>query len=194
MSGFDVLYQGTPLWDIGRPQGKIVELANQNVFQDPILDVGCGTGENALYLAGMGYDVVGVDSAPTAIRKANEKSQKRNLEIEFKVLDALKLNQLERKFHTVIDSGLFHIFENTERKVFTEQIAEVLHSQGMYYFICFSELEPGQWGPRRVTQSEIHSSFSALDLWKLISIDSASFEINLPQGKVAAWFAAIMRQ
>jgi cyclopropane fatty-acyl-phospholipid synthase-like methyltransferase len=194
MSDFDIMYQGTPLWDIGRPQEFLIDLVKQNSLKDPILDVGCGTGENALYLAKMGYSVVGVDSAPNAIEKAKAKAQNRNLDVRFEVMDALQLDKLGRRFNTVIDSGLFHIFSNTDRAAFVQNLVKVLHSQGTYYLICFSEYEPGSWGPRRVTEAEIYSSFSAPTVWKVLSIDSASFETNLPQGKVAAWFSSIMRQ
>ncbi|MFW9856884.1 MAG: class I SAM-dependent methyltransferase [Candidatus Thorarchaeota archaeon] len=193
MSNFDIMYQGTPLWDIGRPQQFLVDLASKNSIKDPILDVGCGTGENTLYLATLGYNVIGIDSAPTAIEKANRKAQNRGINANFKVFDVFKLDQLGKRFNTVIDSGLFHIFSDSERILFTNQLAKVIDSAGNYYFICFSEHEPAGWGPRRVTQSEIYSVFSATGVWRVRSIDAASFETNRPQGKVAAWFASILR-
>lgn len=78
--GFEWSYQsGTPPWDIGRPQPAIVRLAERGAINGAVLDVGCGTGENALYLAGLGLEVTGVDAAPTAIASAREKAAARGI-------------------------------------------------------------------------------------------------------------------
>ncbi len=70
--------------------------------------MGCGTGENALYLAHLGFEVWGIDAAPDAIKKAKEKAKKRGITVNFLVSDALKLQLLQNRFNTVIDCGLFH--------------------------------------------------------------------------------------
>src|SRR5881397_1035587 len=85
VGGFNEMYQGTPPWDIGRPQPVIVRLAEEGAIRGEVLDVGCGTGENALFLASRGLRVVGLDGAPRAIEKAEAKAQKRGARIEFVV-------------------------------------------------------------------------------------------------------------
>ena len=80
-----------PPWDIGRPQQEFVRLEEAGEIQGSVLDIGCGTGENALYLAGLGHDVWGIDSAPLAIEKAKAKARKRGLKATFLVFNALKL-------------------------------------------------------------------------------------------------------
>ena len=99
---------GTAPWDIGRPQPAFISLATSQQIRDPVLDVGCGTGENVLYIAGLGFDVTGVDSARAAIETAREKAKRRNVRANFRVVDALDLACLGTTFETVIDSGLFH--------------------------------------------------------------------------------------
>jgi 2-polyprenyl-3-methyl-5-hydroxy-6-metoxy-1,4-benzoquinol methylase len=83
MDWFDEAYSGTPPWDIGRPQGEFVRLAESGAIRGDVLDVGCGTGENALYLASLGHVVLGIDAAPHAIEKARKKSEERGIQVTF---------------------------------------------------------------------------------------------------------------
>lgn len=72
---FNSAYDGIPPWDIGRPQMEIIQLAENGEISGRVLDAGCGTGENALYLASLGFEVWGIDGAPSAIEKAKEKAK-----------------------------------------------------------------------------------------------------------------------
>src|SRR5438552_5614848 len=119
VSFFDSAYSGTPPWDIGRPQPEIVRLAAAGEIRGDVLDVGCGTGENLLYLAGLGHGVVvGIDLSPTAIDKARRKAESRRQKARFVVGDALKLEKLRMNFDSVIDCGLFHTFSDEMRPAF----------------------------------------------------------------------------
>src|SRR5512140_1135736 len=124
---FEATYQaGTPPWDIGGPQPEIVALVAAGEIVGDVLDVGCGTGENALYLASLGRRVLGVDAAPTAIAKAREKAAARGLPAAFLVADALDLAKLRRRFETVVDCGLFHTFAPEQRRAYATSLCEVL--------------------------------------------------------------------
>lgn len=189
--GFDVMYRGTPPWDIGRAQREIVKLAESGLIEGDVLDVGCGTGENALSLADRGYKVWGIDSAPKAIAKARQKAKKRNLPATFEVFDALQLGKLKKTFDTVIDSGLFHIFSDEDRARFVKSLAAAVKPGGRYFLFCFSDREPGDWGPRRITKQEIRESFR--EGWRIDEIREAVFETNFDDPLVHAWLAAIRR-
>ncbi|MGA3114157.1 MAG: class I SAM-dependent methyltransferase [Syntrophobacteraceae bacterium] len=186
---FEEMYKGLPLWEIDGPQSEIVHLAEHGEIRSPVLDVGCGTGENALYLAGLGFEVVGTDIVPTAVEKALSKAKKRSLDATFLVWDALRLQELQRRFNTVIDSGFFHVLPDKKRPVFVESLASVLGPGGSYIMICFSEHEPGSWGPRRVTQAEIRESFK--QGWSVDYIREAIFDTNLDSRKCNAWLSSI---
>ncbi|MGZ4902783.1 MAG: class I SAM-dependent methyltransferase, partial [Halobacteriota archaeon] len=160
MDFFSSVYEGTPPWDIGHPQREFVQLEEADEIKGSVLDVGCGTGENALYLAERGHEVWGVDFTPRAIEKARDKAAQRHLNVTFLVGDALQLGALGRDFDTVIDSGLFHTLSDEERPLFANSLADVLRREGTYFMLCFSELEPGSYGPRRVTQAEIRETFA----------------------------------
>ncbi len=116
---FNLSYRGVPPWDTGRPNPEIVSLEEAGWISGSVLDAGCGTGENALYLASRGYEVWGVDAAANAIRKAVKKAQERGISARFLRADALKLDRLGRTFDTVVDCGLFHTFSDRERERYT---------------------------------------------------------------------------
>lgn len=162
MASWDDAYRTTPPWDIGRPQPAFVELAhNHELNPGRVLDVGCGTGENAIFLAQNGYSVTGVDLVQDAIRTARSKADSRKVKIGFRTGNALALEFRDAEFDNVTDSGLFHTFQNPERTVFAQEIARVLRVDGKYFMMCFSEKEPTDWGgPRRVTRREIEDTFS----------------------------------
>jgi SAM-dependent methyltransferase len=177
---FEKAYAGQPPWDIEGPQPEIVRLAEEGAIRGVVLDVGCGTGENGLYLAGRGYDVWGIDFIPRAIERARDKAIRRGLSVHFQVGDALQLEVLGRTFDTVIDSGLFHTFSDEERSVFVRGLARVVRPGGMAYLLCFSDQEPPGVGPRRVSQEEIRSAFR--EWWDVQSIQETRFQaIDDPQ-------------
>ena len=191
MNFFNSAYSGIPPWDIGRPQKEFIRLAEEGEINGRVLDVGCGTGENALYLAGLGFEVWGIDAAPPAIKKAKEKAKKRGITVNFLVGDALKLQLLQNKFDTIIDCGLFHVFSDEERPIFTASLSSSLHPGGKYFMLCFSEHVPGSCGPRRVTQAEIRATFSKG--WKINYIREAELESTLGPESVKAWLSSITR-
>jgi cyclopropane fatty-acyl-phospholipid synthase-like methyltransferase len=192
MDFFDAAYKGRPPWDIGRPQKEFVELVRRGEITGSVLDIGCGTGEHALYFAREGYEVWGIDSAPLAIQKAQEKAAARGLQASFLVLNALELFRLNRKFDTATDSGLFHTLSDEDRPVFVDNLAAVLPQGGRYFMLCFSDREPGGYGPRRVTKEEIQDSFR--DGWAINYIRPAVFESRTRAGGPHAWLSSISKK
>jgi cyclopropane fatty-acyl-phospholipid synthase-like methyltransferase len=195
---FETFYEGQAPWDIPGPQPAFVGLEEAGAIRGAVLDVGCGMGENALYLASRGYDVWGIDFVPQAIERATAKARERGLNVHFQVGDALKLAQLGRSFDTVIDCGLFHTFNDEERSVFVGTLAQLLRPGGEYHVLCFSDREPPGEGPRRVTRQEIRDTFR--DGWEVREIRESSFETasypGAPQfssGGPQAWLASIVR-
>jgi SAM-dependent methyltransferase len=190
--GFEWAYRnGVPPWDIGRAQPAIVRLAEQGLIAGDVIDVGCGTGENALYLASRGLAVIGVDAAPTAIAQAQEKARLRGSGAPFLVADALALEGLGRTFDVAIDCGLFHTFSDPDRVGFERSLHRALRAGGRYVLLCFNELQPGELGPRRVTQHEIRATFATG--WTVDSIVAERFAASLPGGGAHAWLALLTR-
>jgi len=208
---WDAMYAAdaaSPPWDIGRPQPAFERLAACGRLTGRLLDAGCGTGEHVLLAAAHGADATGADISPGAIARARAKAAERDLPARFEVADVLDLNQLGMTFDTVIDSGVFHVFDDADRARYVASLASVLRSGGHCYLACFSDRQPGEWGPRRVSQDELRAAFS--DGWSVISIEADTFEINpgspvpavqarfginpgLPAPAVHAWLASLQR-
>jgi cyclopropane fatty-acyl-phospholipid synthase-like methyltransferase len=194
-AGWDSAYEAgsRPPWDIGRPQPAFVRLADGGLLSRRVLDAGCGTGEHALLAAARGADAVGVDVSPRAIEQARRKADERGLTVRFEVADALSLGELGLTFDTVIDSGLFHVFDDTGRARYVTSLASVLPPGGTCYLMCFSDRQPGTFGPRRVRQEELRSAFS--DGWAVTTMVAEAFEVNPGFGapEAQAWLATIRR-
>jgi cyclopropane fatty-acyl-phospholipid synthase-like methyltransferase len=186
---------GTPApWDIGRPQPVFVRLAEQGRLSGQLLDSGCGTGEQTLLAASHGADALGVDLSPTAIELARAKAADRGLSAHFEVRDALTLSGLGRQFDTIIDSGVFHVFDDADRSRYVASLAPVLRDGGHCHLICFSDRQPGTCGPRRITQDELRAAFA--DGWEVLRLEAAVFELNRPGigiPEAQAWLADIRR-
>lgn len=193
---FETIYAGQPAWEIGRPQQFLVQAADQ--ITGSILDSGCGTGENTLFFAQRGHPTTGIDFLPEPIRRAKLKAAERGVTATFLVMDALHLSTLPDRFDTVIDSGLFHVFSDEDRRRYVDELAAILNPGGRLFLICFSDDEPGTQGPRRVSRQEIFSAF-ALG-WKVESIEPARYEVqpDLPDrafspGGPKAWFIIVQK-
>ena len=193
--GWDDAYaQGWAPWDIGAPQPAFVDLAERGEVASPVLDSGCGSGENALMLAARGLDVTGIDIAPTAIERARAKAGQRGLVARFEVGDVLELDRLGRRFASVVDCGVFHTFDDVHRPRYVESLAAVLINGGVLHLLCFSERVPGALGPRRIRQDELRLAFS--QGWLVDRIEDSAFAVksDFPLYQPHAWLARIIRR
>jgi SAM-dependent methyltransferase len=193
---FASMYRGKAPWDIGRPQKVLVEIADE--VTGSILDAGCGTGENALFFAGRGRSVVGIDYVAFPIEEARRKAAERGLAAEFLCRDALMLDRFDRTFDGVIDSGLFHVFSDDDRRQYVAGLAHVTRPGGRVFLMCFSDAEPGTDGPRRVSEAELRDAFRTG--WIVESIRPVRFEVipdfeemTFSEGGPKAWLAIIRR-
>src|ERR1700730_17096269 len=170
---FENLYAGQAPWDIGKPQKPFVYVAHK--ITGSILDAGCGTGDTALFFAGRGNKVTGIDFLEEPIRRAKRKAGERGLTATFLVMDALAFKDLPEVFDNVIDSGLFHVFSDEDRQRYVDGLATVLKAGGRLFLLCFSDEEPGTQGPRRVSKKELHDAFAKG--WVVESIEPRRVEV-----------------
>jgi len=195
-SAFEAVYVGQPPWDIGKPQKPFIDVADQTTGS--VLDAGCGTGDTALFLAGRGCQVTGIDFIAEAIRRAKQKAAKQGVQATFLVKDAMTLKDWTERFDNVIDCGLFHVFSDEDRRRYVEGLATVLKSGGRVFLMCFWGEEPGTQRPRRVSRKETKDAFS--QGWVIESIESSRFEVrpyltDLTFSVVGpkAWFVVVRR-
>jgi ubiquinone/menaquinone biosynthesis C-methylase UbiE len=185
LSSWEDAYKTTPPWDVGHPQPALVELVRaRELNQGRVLDVGCGTGENALYFAGNGFSVIAAARAKTVERRRD---------VDFRAGNALSLDFKDSTFDNVIDSGLFHTFTDNDRPAYAHEMARVLVPGGKYFMLCFSEKEPPGWGgPRRVTRGEIEATLSPL--FKINYIRDALFVTRFHNDGGRAYLTSAIRR
>jgi SAM-dependent methyltransferase len=190
---WDASYHDGPApWDIGQPQPAVVRLASEGGFAGAVLDAGCGTGENALLVASLGWPVLGVDVAETALAMARAKAAERGIEAEFAAADALALERLGRTFATVLDCGLFHSFDGDERPGYVASLASVTEHGGTLYVLCFSDDGPDT-GPHPVSQEELRAAFRPGTGWEIAAIEPDRVGTRYHDDGAPAWLATIKR-
>jgi SAM-dependent methyltransferase len=189
---WDASYQdGRAPWDVGHPQPVVVRLAAAGGFAGAVLDAGCGTGENALHIATLGWPVLGFDVAGTALAMARAKAADRGIEAEFVLADALQLG-LRRRFDTVLDCGLFHSFDGSERPGYVASLASVTEPGGTLYVLCFSDEGPDT-GPHPVSRDELSAAFGPGSGWRVATIEPDRVETNFHDHGAPAWLATVKR-
>jgi SAM-dependent methyltransferase len=186
-------HEGPAPWDTGQPQPAVVRLASEGGFAGSVLDAGCGTGENALHVACLGWPVLGVDVAETALAIARAKAADRGIKVDFAAADALKLERLGRRFDTVLDCGLFHTFDGSERPRYVASLASVTGHHGTLHLLCFSDDGRGT-GPHPVSQEELRAAFRPGAGWTVAAIEPDRVQTRYhDENGAPAWFATIKR-
>lgn len=199
---FDSAYEALDApWIIGEPQPAIVDLERNGWITGAVLDAGSGMGEHTIHLAGLGYDVLGIDFSLPAVEQARRNAARQRVSARFDVADALHLGE-EPRFDTVVDSALFHVFGPEERAVYTRSLHAVCRPGAVVHVLALSDAEPGL-GPQ-ISDSAIRDAFR--DGWVLEDLRPSSYRVvvgpedgerlNLPAGEQAdmiAWLARVRR-
>ncbi len=177
-----------PWWDIGRPQDDVVRLYGRGGFQGKVLDLGCGTGENALFLAKQGLQVTGLDRVPRAIEQARSKARTRGLSVTFEIADVLDLAKYQKSFDTLLDCGLFHWLSDHERTRYLKSLSIASKARGKLHLLCFSNEETSTNGPRQIAERELITTFN-LKGWLVEEVAEARFESHHHPEGARAWLA-----
>jgi SAM-dependent methyltransferase len=176
---FEFVYSDVPPWDIGGPQPALSALFSEFPPADPILDVGCGSGDLAIHLARLGHRVTGVDFVETAITHARQKAANLPAEVarllNFQVADALQPSLLGTKFGSVVDSGFYHLFDPEQGQRFLDDIASSLLPGGRYYLLAFAFDFSIPNLPREVNEQELRACFTQEKGWKILDLQPAEF-------------------
>lgn len=198
---FDEAYRsGSPPWVIGEPQPAIVELERAGLIHSKVLDVGCGTGEHTILLTRLGYDVLGADFAPHAVEQARANAADKGVDARFEVADAMNLG--EPGYQTIVDSALFHIFDDADRERYVRSLRGALRPGGLIHVLALSDAGRG-FGPE-VSETDIREAFG--DGWVLEALDTTTYRgvvqaaqadaVGLPVGSRVdepAWLARARR-
>jgi len=185
--------EGSAPWDIGKPDFNLI----QTVTTTPIapckaLEIGCGTGDNAIWLSQHGFQVVGMDASEIAIEKAREKAAQTNVTCAFVVLDVLKSHVEGAPFGFAFDRGCFHTMRSSkDRHRFAEQVHGLLADGGLWLSLIGSADEQLTEGPPKRTARDIVSAVEPY--FEILSLVSSHFEALLP-APPRAWVCLMRRR
>lgn len=172
-------------WDTGEPEPLLVEFVTSGaVTPGPTLEIGVGTGTNAIWLAEQGFDVLGVDVAPLAVERAQAKMEGRALRCRFAAWDFLGAPLPDGPFQFVFDRGCFHVFdEPSERERFAAHVAAALKPGGLWLSLIGStEGSPREVGPPRRAAREV--TLAIEPVLEIVELRSAEFRGH----GAKAWF------
>jgi SAM-dependent methyltransferase len=190
-STFLQLYAGQPPWEIGRPQPVVVDLEREGQFQGAVLDVGCGRGENAFFLASRGHTVCAIDFVEEVVIEARLESERRGLAVDFSVMDATDLDQVGWTFDTVLDSATFHTFSRHQRLRYVAALREITRPGARMHLVCLGDRETRPGGPPRITRDEIREAFAVG--WTVTDIKEQPYTAANFPGGARSWAANITR-
>lgn len=182
--------QGFTPWDTDTPDPNLVDFVRGRQFPPGrALDVGCGTGTQALWLAAQGFDVVGVDISARAIERAHAKATETRAAgtIRFAVLDFLASPPDADPFDFIFDRGVFHVFDAAEdRAQFASQVARCLAPSGQWLSLIGSTEGPvrDEGPPRRSARDIANAIEPALEI---VELRTTLFDVDLPVPP-RAWF------
>lgn len=178
-------------WIIGEPQPAVVELERGGGLRGTVLDIGCGTGEHTILLARLGYDVLGVDASGPAIERARENAERHGVAARFAVADAMRLDS--GPYDRILDSALFHIFDDTDRARYVRSLHAACRPGGYVYVLALSDEGPSV-GPE-VSEDTVRAAFG--DGWDLENLSRTTYRArNRETGVVEdfpAWLARVRR-
>lgn len=170
---------GDTPWDIGKPDFNLIEIVTKTPIKScKALDIGCGTGDNSIWLAQNHFQVTGTDISEIAIKKAKEKASKNDVKCTFIVVDFI-IDRIEgAPFGFVFDRGCFHTFDSDEeRKKFAENVAACLEKNGLWLSLIGSADEQRQGpGPPQRTANDIVVAVEPY--FEILSLASSHFGSN----------------
>jgi SAM-dependent methyltransferase len=157
----DDLYKNTPLeeipWNMKTPPELLVELVDSGKVRPcKAVDLGCGAGNYAIYLAGRGFEVTGIDFSPTAIRIAKENAEKKGVKCNFFVADVIDgLDKINQTWDFAYDWGLLHHISPKRRRKYLENVRRILNPKGKFLSVSFSEKDTSFEGSAKYRKTSL---------------------------------------
>ena len=201
---FDALYRGespaegvpampSPPWDTKAPKESVVGWQTADLVHGAVLDIGCGLGDNAIYLAQQGHSVTGLDISPTALITAERRAAHAGVDVRFAVADATKLEGYSDAFDTVVDSGMFHCLDDDGKRGYAAALHRATRPGARLLLSCFSDADAddAEWPRPVVSEQTLRDVFGAAG-WDITSIEPTT--VQRPDGPTMAFFLVEARR
>lgn len=205
---FDALYRGespaegippmaTPPWDTKAPKDSVVAWHDGGWVQGEVLDIGCGLGDNAIYLARNGHSVTGLDISPTALVTARRRAADAGVRVRFAVADSTTLEGYTDAFDTVIDSGMFHCLDDDGKRSYAAAVHRATRPGATLLISCFSDANPrdDKWPRPAVSEAELRHVLGGAG-WEIESLEPATMrrELDGEDVEMTFWYVRARRR
>ncbi len=156
-------------WDTGSPSTELQGVLDRNAIKPcRVLELGCGTGTNSVWLARQGFQVTGIDLAPLAVERAERRAGAAGVDVRFVAADVLQLPDLDGPFEFFFDRGCYHAVRRAAPEQYAPAVARQLAPGGRGLILAGNAGEPHEPGPPVVTEEQLRSelglAFRILDL------------------------------
>ena len=203
---FDALYRGespaegfpavaTPPWDTKAPKETVVAWQEGGWVHGDVLDIGCGLGDNAIYLAKNGHNVTGLDISPTALITAERRAADAGVTVKFAVADSTKLEGYTDAFDTVVDSGMFHCLDDDGKRSYAAAAHRATRPGATLLLSCFSDAQPSddEWPRPAVPERTLRDVLGGAG-WEIESLEPATVRRELDGNEVEMAFWVLRAQ
>jgi len=202
---FDALYRGespadgvpaitTPPWDTKAPKETVIGWQEAGLVRGDVLDIGCGLGDNAVYLAKQGHSVTGLDISPTALITAERRAVDAGVDVRFAVADATKLDGYTDAFDTVIDSGMYHCLDDDAKRSYAAAVHRATRPGARLLLSAFSDANAkGQEWPRPMVSEQTLRDTLGDAGWDFTSLGSETVSLS-PDDVATFWLLRAARR
>jgi SAM-dependent methyltransferase len=152
--------EGQTPWDTGQPSSELQRVvAAEKIAPCGALELGCGTGTNAVWLAQQGFDVTGLDLSPLAIERARQRAADAGVRVEFLAANLLQSVPVQGPFRFFFDRGCYHAVRRIDARPYFENVERLTEPGALGLVLAGNAREPGQPGPPVVTEEEIRAEW-----------------------------------